>query len=100
MIPQRTLGRTGVKVSCTGVAGHKNPEILLNAFDLYDFDTVLLPVNPAEPAWQSFTAAVLPEAVRHGMGVLGMKVLCHGSGVKVPGCEKAETYLVGLCAWS
>src|SRR3974390_2842536 len=37
-----------------GVTGHHDPAILRQALDLYDFDTVLLPVNPAEPHSQSF----------------------------------------------
>ena len=85
-------------VRFVGITGHENPEILLKAFDLYDFDTVLLPVNPAEPVWHSFPDTVLPEALRRDMGVIGMKVLCHGFGMKVPGCEKAETWLrYALC---
>jgi aryl-alcohol dehydrogenase-like predicted oxidoreductase len=80
-------------VRFVGITGHENPDILLKAFDLYDFDTVLMPVNPAEPAWNSFLDTVLPEAVNRDMGVIGMKVLCHGFGRQVPGCEKADTWL-------
>ena len=32
-----------------GVTGHHDPEVLRRALTLYEFDTVLLPVNPAEP---------------------------------------------------
>ncbi len=73
-------------VRFVGVTGHQDPKILLKAFDLYDFDTVLMPVNPAEPAWRSFPETVLPEALRRGMGVIGMKVLCRGLALQVPGC--------------
>ncbi len=70
-------------VRFVGVTGHQNPAILLKAFELYDFDTVLMPVNPAEAAWRSFPATVLPEARRRGMGIIGMKVLCHGLGPRI-----------------
>ena len=73
-------------VRFVGVTGHLDPAILRKAFDLYDFDTVLLPVNPAEPAHLSFIDTVLPEARRRNLGIIGMKVLCRGLGLTVPGC--------------
>jgi aryl-alcohol dehydrogenase-like predicted oxidoreductase len=60
-----------------GVTGHHDPEILRQALDLYDFDTVLLPVNPAEPRAQSFLP-LAREALDRGLGVIGMKVLARG----------------------
>lgn len=60
-----------------GVTGHHDPAILRQALDLYDFDTVLLPVNPAEPHLQSFLP-LAREALDKGLGVIGMKVLARG----------------------
>ena len=60
-----------------GVTGHHDPDILRQALDLYDFDTVLLPVNPAEPRLQSFLP-LAQEALDRGLGVVGMKVLARG----------------------
>jgi aryl-alcohol dehydrogenase-like predicted oxidoreductase len=60
-----------------GVTGHHDPDILRQALDLYDFDTVLLPVNPAEPRSQSFLP-LAREALDRGLGVIGMKVLARG----------------------
>jgi aryl-alcohol dehydrogenase-like predicted oxidoreductase len=76
-----------------GITGHQDPHILLKAFDLYDFDTVLLPVNPAEPALLSFLDTVLPEALARNMGIVGMKVLCRGFGLQVPGCNAAAPWI-------
>jgi aryl-alcohol dehydrogenase-like predicted oxidoreductase len=60
-----------------GVTGHHDPAVLRQALELYDFDTVLLPVNPAEPRYHSFLP--LAEEARHrGLGVIGMKTLCRG----------------------
>lgn len=81
------------KVRFVGVTGHQDPQILLQAFARYDFDTVLLPVNPAEAAWRSFPQAVIPEAQRRGMGIIGMKVLCRGLGLQVPGCAEPAPWL-------
>ena len=36
------------------VTGHQDPEILRHCLDLFDFNTVLLPVNPGEPYHESF----------------------------------------------
>ncbi|MCX5893875.1 MAG: aldo/keto reductase [Deltaproteobacteria bacterium] len=60
-----------------GVTGHHDPAVLKKALDLYDFDTVLLPINPAEPAHASFLP-LAQEALARGLGVIGMKVLCRG----------------------
>jgi aryl-alcohol dehydrogenase-like predicted oxidoreductase len=60
-----------------GVTGHHDPDILRQALDLYEFDTVLLPVNPAEPRSQSFLP-LAREALDRGLGVIGMKVLARG----------------------
>jgi len=60
-----------------GVTGHHDPEILRRALDLFPFDTILLPVNPAEPRAQSFLP-LAREALDRGLGVIGMKVLARG----------------------
>jgi aryl-alcohol dehydrogenase-like predicted oxidoreductase len=81
------------KARFVGVTGHQDPAILLKALDLYDFDTILLPVNPAEPAHLSFLDSVLPEARRRGMGIIGMKVLCRGLGLQMPGLHAVDPWI-------
>jgi len=66
------------KVRFIGVTGHYDPEVMLEAIHRFDFDTVLLPVNPCEAAVDSFASVVVPEAVARGMGVIAMKVLGRG----------------------
>jgi len=61
-----------------GVTGHHDPAVLQKALDLYEFDTVLLPVNPAEPHHASFLP-LAQAALARGLGVIGMKVLCRGN---------------------
>jgi predicted aldo/keto reductase-like oxidoreductase len=58
-----------------GISGHRNPTILSRAIDLFPFNTVLIPINPAEPHSWSFLDDVLPKAQKKGMGILGMKAL-------------------------
>ncbi len=76
-----------------GISGHRNPTILSRALDLFPFDTVLMPVNPAEPHYWSFLTDVLPKAQGKGMGILGMKTLSRGVVIKIFGAESVETFL-------
>jgi aryl-alcohol dehydrogenase-like predicted oxidoreductase len=65
------------KIRFIGVTGHHDPAILRQAWEIFEFDTVLLPINPAEPHHASFLP-LAQEAAAKGMGVIGMKVLCRG----------------------
>jgi aryl-alcohol dehydrogenase-like predicted oxidoreductase len=76
-----------------GVTGHHDPFILRRCIEMHDFDTVLLPVNPAEPAFESFLDNVIPLANERGMGIIGMKVYFRGFAAKIPGFEGMEPYL-------
>lgn len=76
-----------------GISGHRNPTILSRALDLFPFDVVLMPVNPAEPHYWSFLEAVLPKVVNKGMGILGMKTLSRGVCARIFGDESIETFL-------
>jgi len=76
-----------------GISGHRNPTIISRALDLFPFDTVLMPANPAEPHYWSFLSEVLPKAQAKGMGILGMKTLSRGVCVKIFGAESAENFL-------
>lgn len=76
-----------------GVTGHHDPAVLRTCIERFPFDTVLLPVNPAEPAHQSFMQQVIPLAQEKQMGVVGMKVYCRGLAGQLPGHESMEPYL-------
>lgn len=76
-----------------GISGHRNPTILSRALDLFAFDVVLMPVNPAEPHYWSFLQEVLPKAMDKGMGILGMKTLSRGICARIFGDESIETFL-------
>jgi aryl-alcohol dehydrogenase-like predicted oxidoreductase len=76
-----------------GVTGHHAPEILKKCISLFDFDTVLLPVNPAEPHYKSFLEEVVPFAKQKGMGIIGMKVYFRGFAAKIPWYQSMEPFL-------
>lgn len=84
--------RTGL-VRFVGITVHQNPAVVLEAMGLYEFDTVLMPVNAAEPAYRSFLSEVLPQAQRRGIGIVGMKVLCRGLGLSVPGYTTVRPWI-------
>jgi len=75
-----------------GVTGHHDPAIIRACIERFPFDTVLLPVNPAEPAHQSFIDEALPPAVERNMGIIGMKVYLRGFAAKIPGYTGMEPF--------
>ncbi len=57
-----------------GFTGHHDPEVHLAMLKNYDkYDTILMPLNPADPSYLSFEKLVLPVAVERGMGIQAMK---------------------------
>ena len=75
-----------------GVTGHHDPLIIKRCMEIYDFDTVLIPVNPAEPSYESFLDEVIPLAHEKEMGIIGMKVYFRGFAAKIPGFVNMEPY--------
>ncbi len=82
------------KVRFVGFTGHKDPAIHLKMLRTnFPFDSVQMPINVFDATFRSFQQEVVPEAVRRGMAVLGMKPLC-GSGDPVKmGAVTAEEAL-------
>ena len=57
-----------------GVTAHRDPNVLLAMLKNYDkFDTILMPLNVADPGYLSFEKLVLPVAIERGLGIQGMK---------------------------
>jgi aryl-alcohol dehydrogenase-like predicted oxidoreductase len=81
------------KVRFIGVTGHEDPFIIRECLERFDFDTVLLPVNPAEPRHLSFLEHAVPLAREKGVGIIGMKVYCHGFVSRIPGNTGMEPFL-------
>lgn len=67
-----------------GLTGHHDPLPVKSCMQRYAFDTVLLPVNPAEPKYRSFVDEIIPLANRLDMGIVGMKVYLRGLAAKLP----------------
>lgn len=57
-----------------GFTGHRDPHVHLAMLKRYDkYDTILMPLNIADPSYLSFEKLVLPVAVERGLGIQGMK---------------------------
>jgi len=80
------------KTRFIGVTGHHDPSIIRHCLDLFPFDTVLMPVNPAEPAHASFIDTVLPAAVGKGMAVIAMKVYFRGFASRLPNVDSLAPF--------
>jgi predicted aldo/keto reductase-like oxidoreductase len=62
------------KARFVGFTGHKDPSFHLEMLERgFPFDTVQMPLNAMDSHFFSFERKVLPEAVKRGIGVLGMK---------------------------
>ncbi|MEW6488131.1 MAG: aldo/keto reductase [Thermodesulfobacteriota bacterium] len=85
--------RKAGQVRFAGVSGHESPAVLREALDLFDFDCVLLPMNPGESGPGSFAETVLPVARGKNLGVVAMKTLCRGLALRIPGGQGADVLL-------
>jgi aryl-alcohol dehydrogenase-like predicted oxidoreductase len=79
--------RQAGKLRYIGFTGHKDPRIHLYMLEVADlhgftFDAVQLPLNVMDAHYRSFEKLVVPELVRRGIGVLGMKSLGGGTILK------------------
>lgn len=66
------------KLRYIGFTGHKSPAIHAHMFEVaarhgFHFDTVQMPLNVMDAHYDSFEKTVIPIALRHGTGILGMK---------------------------
>lgn len=75
-----------------GITGHQDPSVLKKCLQSFDFDVVLLPVNPAEPSYKSFLEGVLPLALEKGIGVVGMKIYIRGFTSKLSFYTSMESF--------
>jgi aryl-alcohol dehydrogenase-like predicted oxidoreductase len=61
-----------------GVSGHQDPSVIRECLTRFDFDTMLVPINPAEASQNSFLEEILPLAEKRGVGIIGMKIYVRG----------------------
>lgn len=67
------------KVRHIGFTGHTRPSAHLRVLEKSDiFDVCQMPVNLADPSYESFILGVLPTLIDRRIGVLAMKTLANG----------------------
>ena len=71
------------KLRYIGFTGHKDPHVHLYMLEVardrgFAFDTAQMPLNVMDPHFRSFEKLVVPELVKQGIGVLGMKSMANG----------------------
>jgi predicted aldo/keto reductase-like oxidoreductase len=80
-----------------GFTGHRDPEVHLAMLKKYDkYDTILMPLNPADPSYLSFEKMVLPVAVSRGMGIQGMKSTANAGLLSSLHLKDCLTYVLSL----
>ena len=87
--------RKAGKVRFVGFTGHKSPDIHLHMLEVarahgVRFDAVQMPINPLDWHFQSFQRRVVPELLKDGIAVLGMKPLADGHALKSGAVTAAE----------
>jgi predicted aldo/keto reductase-like oxidoreductase len=61
-----------------GITGHADPAVLADGISRFDFDTILMALNAADPHYLPFVDELLPLANQKQMGVIGMKIPARG----------------------
>jgi len=80
-----------------GFTGHRDPEVHLAMLKRYDkYDTILMPLNPADPSYLSFERNVLPVAVERGMGIQAMKSTANSKLLQSISLKDCLSYVLSL----
>jgi len=80
-----------------GFTGHHDPEVHLAMLKKYDkYDSILMPLNPADPSYLSFEKNVLPVAVERGMGIQAMKSTANAKLLQAIALKDCLSYVLSL----
>jgi predicted aldo/keto reductase-like oxidoreductase len=80
-----------------GFTGHHDPKVHLATLKIYDkWDSILMPLHAADPAYLSFEKTVLPAAVERGIGIQGMKIFGNAFLLRVLNAEECLRYVLSL----
>jgi predicted aldo/keto reductase-like oxidoreductase len=80
-----------------GFTGHYDPEIHVKMLKAYDhWDSILMPLHAADPAYLSFEKITLPVAIERGVGIQAMKVFGNAFLLRVLNAEECLRYALSL----
>jgi len=85
------------KARFIGFTGHHDPEVHLAMLKAYDkYDTIIMPLNPADPHYLSFEKQVLPVAVERGMGIQAIKSTANAGLLSAMHVKDCLNYVLSL----
>lgn len=85
------------KVRFIGFGGHKSPHIHLKLLNRgFAWDAVLMPLNPLDASFRSFEKQVLPETIKRGAAVIGIKSQAAGGMAQVKGVKPEDALRYSL----
>jgi hypothetical protein len=61
-----------------GITGHARPDVIKEALNRFEFDTVLIPLSSVDKLVNDFGDVIFPIAKKKNIGVIAMKVLSDG----------------------
>ena len=80
-----------------GFTGHHDPYVHLAMLEAYDrFDSILMPMNVADPGYLSFEKLTLPVAAGRGMGIQAMKSLANAKLLQDFSVRECLSYVLSL----
>lgn len=80
-----------------GFTGHHDPHVHLAMLKNYQhYDTILMPLNAADPSYLSFEKNVLPIAVERGMGIQAMKSTANAKLLQAFSVKDCLSYVLSL----
>jgi predicted aldo/keto reductase-like oxidoreductase len=89
--------RKAGKCRFIGFTGHFDPKLLLAMLQAYDkWDSILMPLHAADPAYLSFEKIAMPAAVSRGIGIQAMKVFGNAFLLRVLNAEECLRYSLSL----
>jgi aryl-alcohol dehydrogenase-like predicted oxidoreductase len=79
-------------VRFTGLGGHEDPDVIKACLENFDFDTVHVPVNPAQASYQNFLDRLMQIAAEKNVGVIGTGIYVEGFTSKLTFYTSTEAF--------
>lgn len=91
------LAKKQGKTRFIGYTGHHDPHVHAEMLKRYDkWDTILMPLHPADPHYLSFEKIVLPQAVEQKLGIQAMKITANAKLLSVMSVRDCIRYALSL----
>ncbi len=75
-----------------GIGGHGDLRVISECLDRFDFDTIHIPVNPAEASGKNHLEDIVTMAAGRDVGIIGMKIYVRGFTSKLTFYTSMEAF--------